>query len=162
MIQSKNLPSNFWVEVVSCANYIQNQMPHKAVLHMTLEEASNHVKHDVSTFKVFVSGAWELIPNEKRKAIDKKTQPLIFVGYCEDMKAYRLFDLTTKDVLFVEMFVLMRTLNTHLNPLFPQIAMMVQIMLTVLFLRTKRIMIISLLKMEISLNNTHLLQLTSL
>ena len=25
---------------------------------------------------------------------------MIFVGYCEGMKAYRLFDLVTKDVLF--------------------------------------------------------------
>ena len=69
MIQSKNLPSNFWVEAVNRANYIQNQMPHKAVLHMTLEEAWTHVKPDVSTFKVFGSAAWTLIPNENHKAL---------------------------------------------------------------------------------------------
>ena len=100
MIQSKNLPSNFWAKAVNCANYIQNWMPHKEVLHMTPEEAWSHVKPDVSTFKVFGSVAWALIPNEKRKALEKKSQPLIFVGYCEDMKAYRLFDPITKDVLF--------------------------------------------------------------
>jgi hypothetical protein len=32
--------------------------------------------------------------------MEKKSQPLIFVGYCEDMKAYRLFDPISKDVLF--------------------------------------------------------------
>ena len=63
MIQSKNLPSNFWAEAVNCANYIQNQMPHKAVLHMTPEEAWSHIKPDVSTFRVFGSAAWALIPN---------------------------------------------------------------------------------------------------
>lgn len=32
--------------------------------------------------------------------MEKKSQPLIFVGYCEDMKAYGLFDPSSKDVLF--------------------------------------------------------------
>ena len=100
MIQSKNLPSSFWAKAANFANYIQNQMPHKAVLHVTPKEAWSHVKHDVSTFRVFDSATWALIPNEKRKAMVEKSQPLFFVGYCEDMKAYRLFDLVTKDVLF--------------------------------------------------------------
>ena len=67
---------------------------------MTPEESWSHVKPYVSTFRVFGSASWALIPNEKRKALEKKSQPLIFVGYCEDMKAYRLFDPITKDVLF--------------------------------------------------------------
>ena len=32
--------------------------------------------------------------------MEKKSQPLIFVGYCEDVKAYRLFDPNSIDVLF--------------------------------------------------------------
>jgi len=99
MIQSKDMAPSFWVEAVNCANYIQNQMPRKAVLHMIPEEAWSHVKPDVPTFRVFGSVAWALIPNEKSKAMEK-SQPLIFVGSCEDMKAYRLFDPITNDVLF--------------------------------------------------------------
>jgi hypothetical protein len=67
---------------------------------MTPEESCRHIKPYVSTFRVFDNVAWELIQNEKRKAMDKKVQPLIFVGYYEDMKAYRLFDPITNDVLF--------------------------------------------------------------
>ena len=66
---------------------------------MTLEEAWSNVKPDVSTSRVFGSAAWAFIPNEKRNAMEKKSQPLFFVGYYEDMKAYRLFDHVTKDVL---------------------------------------------------------------
>jgi hypothetical protein len=94
-------------------------MPHKAVLHMTPEEAWSHVKPDVSTFRVFGSVAWALIPNEKCKAMEKKSQPLIFVGYCEDMKAYRLFDPITNDVLFHRVVILMSISNTHLTLLSP-------------------------------------------
>jgi transposase InsO family protein len=50
MIQSRSMDSSFWAEAVNCANYIQNRMPHKAVQHMTPEEAWSHVKPDVSSF----------------------------------------------------------------------------------------------------------------
>jgi hypothetical protein len=67
MIQSKNMSSSSWVEAVNCTNYIQNQMPHKAMLHITLEEAWIHVMNNVSIFRVFGSLVWALIPNEKKK-----------------------------------------------------------------------------------------------
>ena len=67
---------------------------------MTPEEAWTHVKPDVSTFHIFGSEAWAFIPNDQWKAMEKKSQPLIFVGYCEDVKAYRLFDCDSKKALF--------------------------------------------------------------
>jgi hypothetical protein len=100
MIQSKNMAPSFWVEAVNCANYIQNRMPHRVVLHKTPEESWSHVKPDDSSFRVFGSPAWALIPVKKHKAMEKKSQPLIFVGYCEDIKAYRLFEPITKEVFF--------------------------------------------------------------
>jgi len=87
-------------------------MPHRAMLHTTLEEAWNHVKLDVSTFRVFGSPAWALIPGEKRKDMEKRSEPLIFVGYYEDMKAFRLFDPISKDVLFQRVV----HFNEHFNP----------------------------------------------
>lgn len=67
-------------------------MPHREVKHMTTKEAWTHVNLNVSSFIVFGSPTWALISYEKHKAMEKKSQPLIFVGYCDDMKAYRLFD----------------------------------------------------------------------
>jgi hypothetical protein len=116
MIQSKNMAPSFWAEAVNCANYIQNRMPHRAVLHKTPEEAWSHVKPDVSAFRVFGSPAWALIPVEKRKAMEKKSQPLIFVGYCEDIKAYRLFEPITKEVFFRRAVRFDEGFNTTSNP----------------------------------------------
>jgi hypothetical protein len=70
------------------------------VLNLTPKEFWSHVNSNLSTFCVFGSLVWDLILDEKRKFMEKKRQPLIFVGYCEDMKAYRLFDPISKDVLF--------------------------------------------------------------
>ena len=36
----------------------------------------------------------------QRKSTEWKSRPLIFVSYCEDVKAYRLFDLDSREVLF--------------------------------------------------------------
>jgi hypothetical protein len=67
---------------------------------MTLEESWSHVKTDVSIFKVFGSPVWELILNEQQKYMEKKIQPLIFVGYYKYIKTYMLFDHITNDVFF--------------------------------------------------------------
>ena len=103
----------FWVDGMNCANYIQNQIPSRAMLHMTLDGAWSHLKPNVSTFSVFSSQTWPLILNEKRKSMEKKIQPLIFVGYYGDMKECRLFDPISKDVLFQRLSLLMSVSNTH-------------------------------------------------
>ncbi|KAH9292456.1 hypothetical protein KI387_042361 [Taxus chinensis] len=100
MVQSKNMAPQFWVEAVNCANHIQNRMPHKAVQGVTPEEAWSGEKPDVSKFWVFGCKAWAFVPDDTRKTMEKKSKELIFVGHCEHVKAYRLFDPTTKDVVF--------------------------------------------------------------
>ena len=32
--------------------------------------------------------------------MERKSQPLFFFGYCEDVKAYRLFDFDSREVIF--------------------------------------------------------------
>ena len=67
---------------------------------MSPKEALTHVKPDVSTFYVFGSEAWAFILDASRKAMERKSWSLIFVGYYEDVKAYRLFDSDSREVLF--------------------------------------------------------------
>ena len=72
MVQFQAMNSSFWVEAINCANYIQNQMPHKALQHMILKEAWTHVKPDVSTFYIFGCEAWVFILDAQWKAMEKK------------------------------------------------------------------------------------------
>ena len=67
---------------------------------MTPEEAWSHIKPNVSSFRVFGSKTYAFLPDAQRKAMEQKSRPLIFVGYCKDVKAYRLFDLDSREVLF--------------------------------------------------------------
>jgi transposase InsO family protein len=90
MIQSKGLSLKYWVEAINCENYIVNHTPTKALKNITPEEAWTKIKPDVSHFHVFGSIAWAHIPDEKRKALQPKSEKCIFVGYSEDVKGYRL------------------------------------------------------------------------
>jgi hypothetical protein len=90
MIQSKGLSRQYWAEAINCANYIVNHTPTKALKNITSEEAWTKIKQDVSHFRVFGGIAWAHIPNEKRKALQLKSEKCIFVGYYEDVKGYRL------------------------------------------------------------------------
>jgi hypothetical protein len=90
MIQSKGLSLKYWVEAINCENYIVNHTPTKTLKNITLEEAWTKIKPDVSHFRVFGSIAWTHIPDEKRKALQPKSEKCIFVGHFEDVKGYIL------------------------------------------------------------------------
>jgi hypothetical protein len=61
-----------------------------ALKFITLEEAWTKIKPDVSHFSVFGSTSWAHILDEKRKALQPKSEKCIFVCYSEDVKGYRL------------------------------------------------------------------------
>jgi hypothetical protein len=78
------------VEAINCANYIVNSTPTKALKNITPEESWTKIKPYVSHFRVFGSIAWAHIPDDKRKALQPKSEQCVFVGYSEDVKGYRL------------------------------------------------------------------------
>ena len=59
-----------------------------------------HVKLGVPFLRIFSSPAWDLIREEKHNEMEKNNQPLIFFGYNEDMKTYRVFNHTSKELFF--------------------------------------------------------------
>jgi hypothetical protein len=67
MIQYKGLSLKYWEEAINYANYIVCHTPRKALKNITLEEARNKLKSDVSHFRVFGKVSWIHIPDEKRK-----------------------------------------------------------------------------------------------
>jgi hypothetical protein len=99
MIQSKGISLKYWVEAINCANYIVNRTPTKALKNITPEEAWTKLKPDVSHFRVFGSVAWAHIPDEKRKALQPKSEKCIFVGYSEDVKSYRLLQSHCNEII---------------------------------------------------------------
>jgi hypothetical protein len=90
VIQSKGLSLKYWLKEINCANYIVNHTPTKSLKNITPKEAWTKIKLDVSHIHVFGIVAWDHIPDDKRKAVQPKSEKCIFVGYSENVKGYRL------------------------------------------------------------------------
>jgi hypothetical protein len=88
------------VKAINCENHIVNCTSTKALKNITLEEAWNTIKLDANHVCVFGSVAWAHIPDEKRKALQPKSEKCIFVGYSEDVKGYRLLQPHSNEVIF--------------------------------------------------------------
>ena len=99
MIQSKGLSLQYWDEAINCANYIVKHTPTKSLQGITLKEAWSKIKPDVSHFHVFGCEAWAHIPDEKREALQPKSEKCIFVGYSEDVKGYILLQTHSHDII---------------------------------------------------------------
>jgi hypothetical protein len=108
MLKGKNLPNSLWDEAISTTMYLQNRSPTKFLEHKTPYEAFNGYKPIVNHLRVFGSKAFSHIPKENRRKLDAKSVKCIFIGYCVDHKAYKMYDPIThkvfasRDVIFHE------------------------------------------------------------
>ena len=74
MLESKTSPPKFWVEVINCASYIQNRVPHKHLDGFTPFKYWSGHKPYGSHFRIFGSRAWDRIPLEKRRDLEPQSQ----------------------------------------------------------------------------------------
>lgn len=108
MLIDAQLPKRLWGEAIATATYIINRSPTKSIEGKTPVEMWSCKKPNVSNIKIFGSQVMAQIPKEKRQKWDSKSRKLIFVGYCESTKGYRLLDpqtnkiIKSRDVVFLE------------------------------------------------------------
>lgn len=107
MLFDAKLSKEFWAEATSTAVYLINRSPSKSI-EKAPEEMWSGKKPNLSNLKVFGCRAMVHIPKQKRQKWDPKSTELIFVGYCEDTKGYRLIRpgnkklVKSRDVIFIE------------------------------------------------------------
>lgn len=107
MLYNAKLPKCFWAEAVYTACYLINRSPHRV-----LEKCPNEIwygkKPTLNHLRVFGCSAMVHIPHQKRRKFDAKSEKMIFIGYCDESKGYRLYDpvkkvvTTSRDVIFFE------------------------------------------------------------
>jgi len=108
MLKAKHLPHEYWAEAVTCTVYILNRCPTKAVMNRIPEEAWSGQKQTVTHMRVFGCVAYAHVPDQLRKKLDNKGEKCVFIGYCDESKAYKLYNPSTKkliisrDVQFIE------------------------------------------------------------
>ncbi|UYV72852.1 hypothetical protein LAZ67_10000994, partial [Cordylochernes scorpioides] len=108
MLNSRNLPGYFWAEACNTATYILNRSATKQTPGTTPYELFFGTKPNVANYKIFGCNAYMHIPKENRKKWDNKSIKLMFLGYENTSKNFRLWDWKTrkirisKDVTFDE------------------------------------------------------------
>jgi hypothetical protein len=101
MLHAKSLPQRLWAEALNCETYIQNISPHRYIKDKTPYEAWSGLKSEVTHFHIFCSCALAQILFEKMKELDPHRTKCIFVGYPDNVKGYRIIDLSS-DQLIIE------------------------------------------------------------
>lgn len=108
MLFYANLEKRYWAEALATAAYVVNRSPTKSLQGKTPYEMWKGKKPNLSHMRIFGSVAMVYVPKEKRQKWDKKSVRMIFVGYCENTKGYRLMDpvshrlVKSRDVSFME------------------------------------------------------------
>jgi hypothetical protein len=97
-MKGKNLSNTFWAEAINAADYLKNGSPTRCLDNITPFEALYGFKPAVHNLKVFGCRAFAHIPKENGKKLDAKAIKCIFIEYCFEFKAYKLFDPSTHKV----------------------------------------------------------------
>jgi hypothetical protein len=103
------LPTSFWAEAISTANYLRNIVV-SSVVKCTPYELFFGKKPNVRMLRVFGSQAYVHVPKEKRGKFDKRSVKGVFVGYEPNCKGWRVLvrngsswrAVVSRDVVFDE------------------------------------------------------------
>ena len=96
MLLHASLPQQFWAEAVNTAVYLHNRSLTVALKDKIPYECWYGSKPNVSNLRVFGCLSFVHTPDGKRQKFDPKASKAIFVGYPQDTKGYKLYDLSSK------------------------------------------------------------------
>ena len=108
MLYHSNVLLKFWAEAVNTAVYLRNRGPTTALDDKTPYECWFKKKPIVSNLRVFGCICFVHTPDSLRKKLDPKASKAIFVGYPNETKGYKVYDLNSKhfirskNILFFE------------------------------------------------------------
>ena len=100
MLSNANLGQELWEEAISTARYLINQSPSMPIDCKIPEEVwTSNPCCDYSNLNFFGCEAYALTPKNQRSKLNPRLKKCIFVGYDDVMKGYRLWDLTTHEIV---------------------------------------------------------------
>ena len=113
MLDDSGLPNKYLGEEIVTANHIQKLLPVTGC-DKTPYQTWNQQKPNLNCIRRFGCKAYIAIPKERRQNLDGKAKDLIFVGYEEGTKGYRLLD-TATDRITISRYVIFIEGDSHSN-----------------------------------------------
>lgn len=99
MLKTKYLSKEYFAEAVAYATYILNRIPTRSVKDKISQESWSCEENSLHHFRTFGCVAYSLVPFKIRRKCDDKGEKCISIGYSEESKAYKLFNLIIKRVI---------------------------------------------------------------
>lgn len=96
MLADCNLNNKFWAEAVNTAVYLYNRLPSSAIDWNIPEERWTGMPQSYKDLRVFGCAAYAYAKTAKLKKLDPRSVKCVFLGYCSDRKAFRLYSLETR------------------------------------------------------------------
>jgi len=98
MLSFADLPNTYWVLAFDAAVYIRNRVWSTGANGIPFEILTG-VRPDVSHFRVFGCPAYVHTPESQQRKLSEKAWKGIFVGYCTDSPAWKVYNPITRKVL---------------------------------------------------------------
>ncbi|KAE8995982.1 hypothetical protein PR002_g19461 [Phytophthora rubi] len=98
MLHYKSVPTKWWAEAVSTAVYLINRSTNTQHTSVTPYELGFKVKPTLEHLRVFGSHGYAHIDKAKRTKLEPNSFRCMFLGYAENVKGYRVFDLDASKV----------------------------------------------------------------
>ncbi len=99
MILDANLSKRYWAEAVSTAVYLKNCCPTKTVQGKTPHEAWHEEKPKYAIFECLGVMHTPIFPKTNGESLTR-TRKCILLGYGEETKGYRLYNVTKMKTLY--------------------------------------------------------------
>jgi hypothetical protein len=101
MMHHQHVEKNHWAEAVNTSVYLINRTLCAAWSNKTPFELCYGKQPNLSHLKVFGSKGYAHVDKSKRKKLDDKTFPCVFLGYAMTSKGYRVWDLVSQKLVIV-------------------------------------------------------------
>ncbi|SGY38291.1 BQ5605_C003g01993 [Microbotryum silenes-dioicae] len=98
LLYSSGADSRLWGEAALYYVHCKNLMPHAGIGGEIPDTRWHGFAPDISTLRAFGCRAWHHLPSAKRTDLDPKAVPLLFVGFDQHAKAFRLFEPSTRRI----------------------------------------------------------------
>ncbi|SGY70393.1 BQ5605_C004g03146 [Microbotryum silenes-dioicae] len=98
LLYSSGADSRLWGEAALYYVHCKNLMPHAGIGGEIPDTRWHGFAPDISTLRAFGCRAWHHLPLAKRTDLDPKAVPLLFVGFDQHAKAFRLFEPSTRRI----------------------------------------------------------------
>jgi hypothetical protein len=134
MLEDSQLPAKYWEDAMTTAVWTKNRVFSTSVSGMTPHESLWSEQPDLSLLRVWGSPAYVHIPHgkrlrllpgqsaERKRKLNSKVRPAVFVGYAPKHKAWRFYDIAN-DTYFTSR---MATFNERVGDTTPTLTLLKQ------------------------------------